>query len=362
MRSTPSRDDAASTPAADASPATAPGAPAVRRARRLTVLGLTGAVALAVLAAHGLHGSPAEAADAWPSKPIRLVIPYPPGGAADAAARIFAEALSEGLHQQVLPENKPGAGTAIAADHVAASAPDGYTLSLVPTGQLTVLPHIQQNLKFDPFTSFAPISMLAATGVVIATNDSVPARDLKELIALAKSQPGKLTYSSSGSGTIIHLAGEYFKLATGTDLLHVPFKGSAPAITAVVGGHVNVSVDTLTVLAPQIKAGKLKGLALASKTRSPLLPDVPTVAESGYPDFEVVSWFGLAAPAGTPPDIIARLNAEVRKAADTPSVKERLAQQGLEAWATSPEQFAQRIRADYDKYGKVVRESGVKFD
>ena len=320
-----------------------------------------GLIAAGAAALATLHPAPAQA-DQWPSRPIRLVIPYPPGGAADATARVYAEALSTALNQQVLPENKPGAGTAIAADLVASAPPDGYTLSLVPTGQLTVLPHIQKNLKFDPFKSFEPVSLLAATGVVIAATDSLPVSDLKGLIALSHQDAGRLTYSSSGSGTIIHLAGEYFKLTTGADVRHVPFKGSAPAITAVVGGHVSVSIDTLTVLAPQIKAGKVKGLAIASKQRSPALPDVPTVAEAGYPDFEVLSWFGLAAPAGTPPAIIERLNAEVRRAAADPGVRERLAAQGLDAWPTSPAQFAAQIRSDYDKYGKVVEQSDIRFD
>lgn len=318
----------------------------------------------AALAALGLFGSAAGAlrAEAWPARPIRLIVPYPPGGAADAAGRIYAEALSASLHQSVIAENKPGAGTAIAAEYVAAAPPDGYVLSLVPTGQLSVLPHIQKSLKFDPFTSFQPVTMLAATGVVLAAHPAVPADDLKSLIALSKAHPDTLTYSSSGSGTIIHLAGEYLKLATGVDLRHVPFKGSAPAITAVIGGHVDVSVDTLTVLAPQIRSGKLKGLAIASRERSPQLPDVPTVAELGFPDFEVVSWFGVAAPSGTPAVVVDRLAQAVAQASKEPGVRERLALQGLEPWPLGPEAFASRIRQDYETYGRVVRESAITFD
>lgn len=343
---------------------TSNGAPRLRKAffsRPRRLLLSAGALAIAAASAASLHSVPAQA-DQWPSKPIKLIIPYTPGGAADATARIYAEALSVALNQQVLPENKPGAGTAIAADLVASSPADGYTLSLVPTGQLTVLPHVQKGLKFDPFQSFAPISLLSATGVVIAATETLPVNDLKSLIALSHVDAGKLTYSSSGSGTIIHLAGEYLKQVTGADVRHVPFKGSAPAITAVVGGHVSVSVDTLTVLAPQIKAGKVKGLAIASKQRSPALPDVPTVAEAGFPGFEVLSWFGLAAPAGTPPEIIERLNAEVRRVAADPAVRERLAAQGLDAWPSSPAEFAAQIRSDYDKYGKVVAASDIRFD
>lgn len=319
-------------------------------------------LATPLLAAAAFVAPFAAQADAWPSKPIRLIVPYPPGGAADTVGRIYADALTESLKQPVVVENKPGAGTAIAADHVANGPADGYTLNLVPTGQLTVLPHIARNLKFDPFKSFAPVSLLAYTGVVIAANNEVPVNDLKGLVAKAKAEPGKLSYSSSGSGTIIHLAGEYFRLTTGTELLHVPFKGSAPAVTAVIGGDVDLSIDTLTILAPQIKGGKLKGLAIASPVRSPLLPEVPTVAELGYPGFEVRSWFGLNVAAGTPPAIIERLNAEIAKAAASQTVKDKLAAQGLEAWPSTPAQFAEQVRADHDKYGRVVRESGTRFE
>ncbi len=338
-----------------------------RRAAALTGLGLLGSAAGLVQAVNPGNAASApngngNGAEAWPARPIRLIVPYPPGGAADATGRIYAEALSEALKQSVIAENKPGAGTAIAAEYVAAAPPDGYVLSLVPTGQLTVLPHIQKSLKFDPFKSFQPVSMLAATGVVIAANPAVPANDLKSLIALSRARPDTLTYSSSGSGTIIHLAGEYFKLATGADLRHVPFKGSAPAITAVIGGHVDVSVDTLTVLAPQIRSGKLKGLAIASRERSPQLPDLPTASELGFPDFEVVSWFGLAAPAGTPPAIVSKLGEVVAQAASQAGLRERLALQGLEPWPLAADAFAARIRRDYDTWGRVVRESAITFD
>lgn len=299
---------------------------------------------------------------AWPSKPITIVVPYPPGGAADAVARIFAERLTHSLKQPVVVENKPGAGTAIAAELVAKSAPDGYTLSLVPTGQVSVLPHLVKDLRFDPFTSFAPISQLAYTAVVIAAAQNFPVQNLAELVAMAKAKPGTVSYSSSGNGTIIHLAGEYFALASGTKLLHVPFKGSAPAVVALLSGNVNIALDTLTVLAPQIKSGKLKGIAIASKERSPLLPDLPTIAESGFPDFDVTSWFGLAAVAGTPREIIDRLNAEINAIAKQPAVREALTTQGLTAWPSTPEEFAQRIRADHVKYGEVVRNSNATLD
>lgn len=314
-------------------------------------------LALATLSASLLAGA-AE----WPNQAVKIVVPYPPGGAADTVARIYADALTESLDQPVLVDNRPGAGTAIAAEYVANSKADGYTLALVPTGQLTVLPHIVDNLKFDPEKSFAPVSLLAYTGLVIAANDKVPAKTLPELIELAKSKPGELSYSSSGSGTIVHLAGEYLRLTTGTDLLHVPFKGSAPAVTAVLGGNVDVAVDTLTILAPQIQSGKLKGLAIASKERSPLLPDVPTVAELGYSGFEVTSWFGLSAPAATPKEVLEKLNAEVAKVAAQPAVQEKLATQGLVAWPTTAQAYAEQVRSDSAKYADVVSKSHITFD
>lgn len=319
-------------------------------------------IAVPLLAALSFALPLTAAAEAWPSKPLKLIVPYPPGGAADTVGRIYADALSESLKQPVVVENKPGAGTAIAAEYVANGAADGYTLNLVPTGQLTVLPHIARNIKFDPFKSFTPVSLLAYTGVVIAANNEVPVKDLSDLVVQAKAAPGAFSYSSSGSGTIIHLAGEYFRLTTGTELLHVPFKGSAPAVTAVIGGDVNLAVDTLTILAPQIKSGKLKGLAIASRERSPLLPDVPTVAEAGYPGFEVTSWFGLNVAAGTSDQIVERLNAEIVKAAASPTVQEKLAAQGLSAWPSTPAEFGEQIRSDYEKYQRVVRESGITFD
>jgi len=301
-------------------------------------------------------------ADNWPSRSIKLVVPYPPGGAADTVGRIYAEKLSESLKQSVVVENKPGAGTAIAAEYVAKSAPDGYTLSLVPTGQLTILPHIAKEPRFDPFTGFTPVSQLAYTSVVIAASPELPARNLKEAVALAEAKPGSLSYSSSGSGTIIHLAGEYFASVAGIDLLHVPFKGSAPAVTALLGNEVNLAFDTLTILAPQIKGGKIKGLAIAARERSPLLPNVPTVIEAGYADFEVPSWFGLVAPAGTPKEIVQKLNAEITAIAKHPATREKLASQGLEPWPSTPEQFAQRIKADHAKYGQIVKQAKVTFD
>lgn len=304
----------------------------------------------------------ALSADAWPSRSIKLIVPFPPGGAADIIARIYADKLSEALKQPIVVENKAGAGTAIAADAAAKADPDGYTLSLAPAGQLTILPHLNKTITYDPFKSFAPVSLLASVPYVVAASPETPISNLKELIAAAKKEPGKLTYSSCGSGTLCHLSGELFKSLTGTDLLHVPFKGSAPAINALLGNQVNLAFDTLTVLAPQIRDGKVKGLAITSRERSPQLPDVPTAAEAGLSDYVVDSWFGLVVPAATPGDIVQRLNTEVIRIGNLPDVRERLGSQGLSVTTSTPEAFSQTIKSDYARWGKVIDSSGVTLN
>lgn len=310
----------------------------------------------------GLALTPLAHADAWPSKPLKLIVAFPPGGASDAVGRIYAEKLSEALKQPVIVENKPGAGTAIAAEAAAKAAPDGYTLSLAPTGQLTVLPHLNKKIPYDPFRDFAPVSIVASVPYVLAASAATPANSVKDLVAIAKKEPGKLSYSSCGNGTLCHLSGELFKSLTHTDLLHVPYKGSAPAVTALLGGEVNLAFDTLTVLAPQIKAGKVKGLAITGKARSSLIPNVPSAAEAGLAQFDVTSWFGVVVPAATPKDIVARLNQELVRIAKLPEVKERLANQGMEPAHTTPEAFAKAIRDDSARWGKVVQSSGAQLD
>jgi len=282
--------------------------------------------------------------------------------AADTIARIYADKLSEALKQPVVVDNRAGAGTAIAADAAAKADPDGYTLSLAPAGQLTILPHVNKSINYDPFKSFAPVSLLASVPYVVAASPDTPISNLKELVAAAKKDPGKLTYSSCGPGTLCHLSGEFFKSLTGTDLLHVPFKGSAPAMNALLGNQVNLAFDTLTVLAPQIRDGKVRGLAVTSRERSPLLPNVPTAAEAGVSDFVVDSWFGLVVPAATPASIVQRLNAEVIRIGNLPDVRDRLGTQGLSVTTSTPEAFTQTIRADYERWGKVVDASGARLD
>ncbi|MDR2678654.1 MAG: tripartite tricarboxylate transporter substrate binding protein [Zoogloeaceae bacterium] len=304
----------------------------------------------------------AQAQAAWPTKPIKLIVAFPPGGASDVVGRFYAEQLSIALKQPVVVENKPGAGTAIAAEAAARAAPDGYTLSLAPAGQLTILPHINKKLRYDPFKDFTPIANVASVPYVIAASAKTPAKNLKELIALAKKKPGEITYSTCGTGTLCHLSGAFFESLTGTQLLHVPYKGSAPAITALLGEEVNLAFDTLLILAPQVKAGKVKGLAVSSAQRSPILPDVPTAAEAGLPGYVLSSWFGFVAPAGTPPEIVARLNKELQRIAQLPATRRKLAEQGLDALATTPEAFAQQIREDSQRWGELVKKSGATQD
>lgn len=315
-----------------------------------------------IAAALAVGVNTASFADTWPSRTIKLIVPFPPGGAADTVARIYADKLGEALKQPVVIENKAGAGTAIAAEAAAKADPDGYTLSLASAGQLTILPHINKSIAYDPFKSFTPVSMLASVPYVIAASPNTPVSSIKDLVSAAKHEPGKFTYSSCGPGTLCHLSGELFKSLTGTDLLHVPFKGSAPAVNALLGNHVNLAFDTLAVLAPQIREGKVKGLVVTSSERSPQLPDVPTAAEAGLQNFVVDSWFGLVVPAATPADIVKRLNTEVIRIGKLPDVQERLGAQGLNVTTSTPDAFTQAIRADYDRWGKVVDSSGAQID
>lgn len=298
----------------------------------------------------------------WPSRPLKLIVPFPPGGAADTVGRFYAERLASSLGQPVVVENKPGAGTAIAAEAAARAAPDGYTLSLAPAGQLTILPHLAKDLRFDPLKDFAPVSVVASVPYVVAANDTLPVNSLQALTAHARANPGKVSYSSCGSGTLCHLAGALYGSLTGTELLHVPYKGSAPAVAALLGGEVNVAFDTLTVLAPQVRAGKAKGLAITSTKRSPALPDVPTAAEAGLPGYEVSSWFGIVVPVATPAPVVERLGRELAEIARQPATRVRFAEQGLDVESTTPEAFARLIREDSAKWAKIAAESGARIE
>ena len=308
--------------------------------------------------------APALAAQAqtYPNKPIRLVCPFPPGGAVDIASRATAHTLSQVLGQPVTVDNRPGAGGNIGAEITAKSAPDGYTLLMTTSGIMGINPALYSKISFDSIKDFAPVSMLVSLNNVLVLNPSVPAKSVQEVIALAKAQPGKFTYASSGNGTSIHLSGELFKSMTGVDMLHIPYKGSSPAVTDLLAGQVNMMFDNIPSSLPHIKAGKLRALAVTGSKRSQLLPDLPTIAEAGVAGYDSYVWFGIVAPAGTPPEIIAKLNAALVKTAATPEFRDRLTSQGYEVMSSTPEQMAASIRGEIDKWGKVVKASGAKVD
>jgi tripartite-type tricarboxylate transporter receptor subunit TctC len=297
----------------------------------------------------------------YPTRPVRLVVPFPAGGTTDIIARATAQKLSEAWGQQVIVDNRPGAAGNIGSELVAKAAPDGYTLLMGTVGTHAINPSLYAKMPYDHVKDFAPVILVAGVPNVLVVNPEVPVKSVPELIAYLKANPGKLNFASSGSGTSIHLSGELFKAMTGVQMTHVPYKGSAPALTDLVGGQVQLMFDNLPSSLAFIKAGKLRALAVTSTTRAPALPDVPTVAES-IPGFEASSWFGILAPAGTPPDIIAKINGEVAKWLATPEAKEKLTAQGANVAGSSPQDFAKHIQAETAKWAKVVKDSGAKVD
>ncbi|HEY6865363.1 MAG TPA: tripartite tricarboxylate transporter substrate binding protein [Burkholderiales bacterium] len=298
---------------------------------------------------------------AWPSKPIHYLVPFPPAGATDITARIIADKITGPLGQPVIVENRPGAAGNVGSEVVAKSTPDGYTVL-----QCTVAQSISQTLyaklNYDLEKDLAPVAMIALVPNVMEVNPSVPAKSVAEFIALAKSKPGKINFASSGSGTSIHMSAEMFMMLTGVKMVHVPYKGSGPALAGMLGGEVDVMFDNLTSSIAYIKSGKLRALAVTTATRYPELPDVPTMQEAGVAGYEATAWFGMLAPKGTPRSVVARLNAEVNKALAQPDVKEKLAQQGAMASPWTPEQFGEFIHNEIAKWGKVVKASGAKVE
>ena len=301
-------------------------------------------------------------AQAYPNKPVRLVVPFPAGGTTDILARAMAQKLSDALGQQFVVDNRPGAGGNIGADLVAKSPPDGYTLLMGTVGTQAINTSLYAKMPYDAAKDFAPVVLVAGVPNVLVAHPSVTAKTVPELVALAKAKPGSINFASSGNGTSIHLSGELFKVMTGVQMSHVPYKGSAPAITDLLGGQVQIMFDNLPSALPHIKAGKLRALAVTSSKRAPALPDLPTIAEAGVPGFEATSWFGILAPAGTPRDIVMKVNAESNKALQAADMKEKLLAQGAEAVGNTPEFFGDYIKAETTKWAKVVKESGAKVD
>lgn len=301
-------------------------------------------------------------AQTWPAKPIKIVLGFPPGGATDILARDFAAKLGEELKQQVIIENKPGAGGTIGADIVAKAAPDGYTLTIGTSSNHAIAVSVYKKLPYDPVTDFVPITMLAVSQNVVVINPGVPANNIKELVAYAKANPDKLNFGSSGNGTISHLTGEMFNTLNGTQITHIPYKGSAFVFPDLLSGQISVMYDSTISISSLVKSGKVKALAVTGAKRSALMPDLPTVAESGYPGFESTNWFGFFAPAATPKDVLAKLNAAAVKVLSAPELQVRFAHQGAEVVANRPDEASAMLKADIVKWAEVAKKSGAKID
>ena len=298
----------------------------------------------------------------YPNHPLRLVVPFPPGGPTDIVARPLAQKLSEQLGQQVLVDNRGGAGGNIGAESVARAAPDGYTLLMGTVGTQAINPALYRKLAYDPTRDLAPVTLVAAAPVAVVVHPSVGAKSVKELLALARAKPGQLTFGSAGSGTPGHLTGEMFKSATAASLVHVPYKGSAPAVSDLIGGQIGLMFDPVQSVLPHIRAGRIQALAVSSARRSDALPDVPTLSEAGVPGVETTAWWGLLAPAKTPREVIARLSAEAQRAVQTADLRERLSAVGIEPMGLGSDAFAEFQKAELAKWGKAVRESGATVD
>jgi tripartite-type tricarboxylate transporter receptor subunit TctC len=298
------------------------------------------------------------AAQDYPTKPVRLIIPFPPGGSNDVVGRMIATQLSEKLGKQVVVDNRAGAGGVIGTEVAANSPPDGYTLLIISIAH-TVNPWLYK-LSYDPIKSFTPVGILASGPNVLAINPGLPVNSVKELIALAKQKPGELQYASAGVGSFQHLGGELFKLEAGVNLLHVPFKGGGPSMIDVIGGHTKIVFSSLVQTTPHIKSGKLKALATGGDKRNPVLPNVPTVAEAGVPSYRAVNWWGIMAPAGTPPAVVAKVHQALTQVQNTPAVKEQFVREGADVVQMSTEEFGKFIQTEMTKWQRVVKEGNIK--
>lgn len=300
-------------------------------------------------------------AQPYPQKTITLIVPFPPGGTTDVLARALGFELGKSLGQQVIIESKPGAGATLGADYVAKAKPDGYTL-LMGAVHHTIATSVYRKLPYDFQKDLTPITIVALVPNVLVINPQIPANNVKELVALAKASPGKFTYGSNGLGTAQHLIGAQFEQLAGVSMLHVPYKGSGPLATDLLGGQINMSFDTITPVLPHIKAGKMRALAVTTANRSPALPDVPTLAESGLTGFDLGTWFGVLAPAGTPPEIINRLYREMSKIIQSPDFKKRMDEIGANPVGNTPTQMAAQIKADTERFATLVKEAKVSLD
>jgi tripartite-type tricarboxylate transporter receptor subunit TctC len=315
---------------------------------------------LALALSGGTAGS--AVAQAYPAKPVRVVVPYPAGGPVDILGRLIAQRLTESFGQPFVVDNRAGAGGNIGSEFVAKSAPDGYTLVVGNNATHATNESLYPNLPYATLRDFAPIALVATVTNIVVVYPGLPVASTPELIAYAKRNPGKLNYASSGNGSAAHLTGELFKIATGTDIIHVPYRGAAPATTDLMSGQVGLMFATAPSVLQQVQAGTLRAIAVTSAKRVPSQPNLPTVAEAGLPDFSSDVWFGFLAPAGTPVEIIGKLNAEIVKAANAADIREKLAVQGFEIATSTPEQFVAYIRVEVAKWAKIIKESGAKVD
>jgi tripartite-type tricarboxylate transporter receptor subunit TctC len=313
------------------------------------------ALALGSLAAGGVH------AQSYPTKPVRLIVPFPPGSGVDIVSRIVSPRLGEALGQQVVVDNRAGAGGIVGAEIAAKAAPDGYNLFMATAGILTVVPLLSK-VSYGVARDFMPVTLVASVPSMLVVHPAMPVKTLKDLIALAKAKPGAINYASTGSGTLPHLAAELLKREAKIDIVHVPYKGSGPAMTDLLGGHVDMFFGNMLSVVPLVKSGKLRALAVTSLKRSPVAPQVPTVAELGFPGFEAGTWFGLLVPTGTPTDIVARLHADMVKALHHPDVEQHLAEQGATAIGNTPEAFGRYIASETEKWKRVLPSSGVRTE
>ncbi len=304
----------------------------------------------------------AALAQSFPSKPLRFIVPFPPGGSADILARTIGQKMSEGLGQSVVVDNRPGAGTAIGAEATAKSAADGYTIMIGTVSSHAINPSLNAKLAYDPIRDFTPISPVASIPFALLVHPSLPAKNIEELIGVARSKPGVLNFSSAGNGTSNHLAGELFKSMARIDLVHIPYKGSAPALNDLLAGQVNMMFDLVLTAAPHVKAGTVRAVAVTGKERSGVLPTVRTIAESGLPGYEVSAWFGIFAPANVPLPIVQSLNKEVVRIMQLADVRERLASQGAEPMSGSSEAFAEFVRIELAKWSGVVKAAGMRSE
>ena len=335
---------------------------AFRMRRRSRMLARVALIICAYGAASHAAQPEAESTQGYPVKPVRIVVPFAPGGGTDTIARILALKLTEALGQAVIVDNRPGAGGTIGADLVAKSAADGYTLLFGSPGPISVNPHLQANIPYQALRDFAPVTQVSTSPLVLVLNQSVPAGSVKELIALARAQPGQLNYGSAGNGAVEHLGAELFKFLTGVNLVHVPYKGTGPALTDLLGGQIQMLFENMPPVLPHIKSGKLKALGVGAVKRSSFLPDTPTIIEAGVPGYEASSWFGILVPAATPRRVVGILNAASVKLLQSRDVKDRLAAIGAEPVGNTPEEFGAYLKAKLVEIGRIVKAADMKME